>query len=200
MARSAAKQKSDELRNIRRRYERQAQRLEKRAENATPTDARYLRRAAEQARNQASKFYAKNITDAKPGTAKYAQAISNAISAANVSKSKATLELNIGGSTDRNNMVGRLLLKGSAGSRFFAGTIEIWRGKTDYGERLQAVMDYFGVDNVLDAIKEYNSLIGDDVTDESGSESDIERYQRQTRKGILNINVKRTKAKAQTEI
>ena len=61
-------------------------------------------------------------------------------------------------------------------------------------------MDYFGVDNVLDAIKEYNSLIGDDVTDESGSESDIERYQRQTRKGILNINVKRTKAKAQTEI
>ena len=61
--RSVAKQQSDQLRNIRRRFEREAKSFEKQAAKAQPKEAEYLMQAAERSRQQASQYYAKTIEE-----------------------------------------------------------------------------------------------------------------------------------------
>ena len=54
------------------------------------------------------------------------------------------------------------ILNTGVGSRIYAGTIEVW-GELDYSEREQAIVDYFGVNDMLDVIKMFEKEFGEEL-------------------------------------
>lgn len=124
--RSEAKQKSDQLRNIRRRFEREAARFEKRAGSAKGRERQNLLRAAEKSRETAKEYYVDNIRGkAKIGTKQYTDRITGAVSKGQ-SKSMLALEREQRGLVARKTAVARALLRGNTGSQFYAATKQIW--------------------------------------------------------------------------
>lgn len=192
--RSAAKQQSDQLRNIRRRYERAAARYERDAENASGREKRELLKAASNLREQAQKYYSKNLTIAKRGTAKYKTDIERGVQ----SGYQPSLEQLSGAAQTANENRERLIknvLSSSTGDAFYAATVQLWRG-TDYASRNKTIVEEFQkrrpdleVNDVLDVIDYFTRVSGIDYLEpEPDEEAGIdERYRVKARIGAAII-------------
>lgn len=188
--RSAAKQQSDQLRNIRRRYERAAARYERDAENASGREKRELLKAASNLREQAQQYYAKNLTIAKRGTAKYKTDIARGVRGGY----QPSLEQLAGAAQTANENRERLIktvLNSSTGDVFYAATVQLWRG-TDYARRNETIVAEFQkrrpdlkVNDVLDVLDYFTQVSGIDyLSPELDEEAGIdERYRVNARIG-----------------
>lgn len=192
--RSAAKQQSDQLRNIRRRYERAAARYERDAENASGREKRELLKAASNLREQAQQYYVMNLTIAKRGTAKYKTDIARGVR----SGYQPSLEQLAGAAQTANENRERLIknvLNSSTGDMFYAATVQLWRG-TDYASRNETIVAEFQkrrpdleVGDVLDVLDYFTQASGIDyLSPELDEEAGIdERYRKKARIGAAII-------------
>lgn len=188
--RSAAKQQSDQLRNIRRRYERAAARYERQAESASGREQRELLKAASNLREQARQYYVKNITISDRGSSKYRADISRGIQRGY----QPSLEQLAGAAQTADENRGRLIknvLNSSTGDSFYAATIQLWRG-TDYASRNETIVAEFQkrrpdleVNDVLDVLDYFSKASGVDyLSPEPDEEAGIdERYRVKARIG-----------------
>ena len=188
--RSAAKQQSDQLRNIRRRYERAAARYERQAESASGREQRELLKAASNLREQARQYYVKNITISDRGSSKYRADISRGIQRGY----QPSLEQLAGAAQTADENRGRLIknvLNSSTGDAFYAATVQLWRG-TDYASRNETIVAEFQkrrpdleVNDVLDVLDYFSKASGIDyLSPEPDEEAGIdERYRVKARIG-----------------
>lgn len=188
--RSAAKQQSDQLRNIRRRYERAAARYERDAENASGREKRELLKAASNLREQAQQYYSVNLTIAKRGTAKYKADIARGVQRGY----QPSLEQLAGAAQTADENRERLIrnvLNSSTGDAFYAATVQLWRG-TDYASRNETIVAEFQkrrpdieVNDVLDVLDYFTQVSGIDyLSPEPDEEAGIdERYRVKARIG-----------------
>lgn len=188
--RSAAKQQSDQLRNIRRRYERAAARYERDAENASGREKRELLKAASNLREQAQKYYTANLTIAKRGTDNYKADIARGVR----SGYQPSLEQLAGAAQTADENRERLIknvLNSSTGDAFYAATVQLWRG-TDYASRNETIVEEFQkrrpdleVGDVLDVLDYFTQASGIDyLSPEPDEEAGIdERYRVKARIG-----------------
>lgn len=188
--RSAAKQQSDQLRNIRRRYERAAARYERQAESASGREQRELLKAASNLREQARQYYVKNITISVRGSSKYRADVSRGIQRGY----QPSLEQLAGAAQTADENRGRLIknvLNSSTGDSFYAATIQLWRG-TDYASRNETIVAEFQkrrpdleVSDVLDVLDYFSKASGIDyLSPEPDEEAGIdERYRVKARIG-----------------
>lgn len=192
--RSAAKQQSDKLRNIRRRYERAAARYERDAENASGREKRELLKAASNLREQAQQYYSKNLTIAKRGTDKYKADIARGVR----SGYQPSLEQLAGAARTADENRERLIknvLNSSTGDAFYAATVQLWRG-TDYASRNETIVKEFQkrrpdleIGDVLDVIDYFTQASGIDfLSPEPDEEAGVdERYRVKARIGAAII-------------
>lgn len=192
--RSAAKQQSDQLRNIRRRYERAAARYERDAENASGREKRELLKAASNLREQSQQYYSKNLTTAKRGTDKYKADIARGVR----SGYQPSLEQLAGAAQTADENRERLIknvLNSSTGDAFYAATVQLWRG-TDYASRNETIVEEFqkrrpdlDVGDVLDVLDYFTQASGIDyLSPEPDEEAGIdERYRVKARIGAAII-------------
>lgn len=188
--RSAAKQQSDQLRNIRRRYERAAARYERQAESASGREQRELLKAASNLREQARQYYVKNITISDRGSSKYRADISRGIQRGY----QPSLEQLAGAAQTADENRERLIknvLNSSTGDAFYAATVQLWRG-TDYASRNETIVAEFQkrrpdleVNDVLDVLDYFSKASGIDyLSPEPDEEAGIdERYRVKARIG-----------------
>ena len=178
--RSAAKQQSDQLRNIRRRYERAAARYERDAENASGREKRELLKAASNLREQAQQYYTKNLTIAKRGSAKYKADIASGVRRGY----RPSVEQLAGAAQTADENRERLIknvLDSSTGDAFYAATVQLWRG-TDYASRNETIVAEFQkrrpdleVNDVLDVLDYFTQASGIDyLSPEPDEEADID--------------------------
>jgi hypothetical protein len=192
--RSAAKQQSDQLRNIRRRYERAAARYERDAENASGREKRELLKAASNLREQAQQYYVKNITIADRGSAKYKADIAQGVRRGY----QPSLEQLAGSAQTADENRERLIknvLNSSTGDAFYAATVQLWRG-TDYASRNETIVAEFQkrrpdleINDVLDVLDYFTQASGIDYLEpEPDEEAGIdERYRVKARTGAAII-------------
>lgn len=193
--RSAAKQQSDQLRNIRRRYERAAARYERQAESAgSEREQRELLKAASNLREQVQQYYVKNLTISDRGSAKYKAAIARGVR----SGYQPSLEQLAGAAQTADENRERLIknvLNSSTGDAFYAATVQLWRG-TDYANRNETIVAEFQkrrpdleVNDVLDVIDYLTRASGIDYLEpEPDEEAGVdERYRRKARIGAAII-------------
>ena len=178
--RSAAKQQTDQLRNIRRRYERAAARYERDAENASGREKRELLKAASNLREQAQQYYTANLTIAKRGTAKYKADIASGVRRG----FQPSLEQLAGAAQTADENRERLIknvLNSSTGDAFYAATVQLWRG-TDYASRNETIVAEFQkrrpdleINDVLDVLDYFTQQSGIDyLSPEPDEEADID--------------------------
>lgn len=189
--RSAAKQQSDQLRNIRRRYERAAARYERDAENASGREKRELLKAASNLREQAQQYYVKNLTIADRGSAKYKADIASGARRGY----QPSLEQLTGAAQTADENRERLIknvLNSSTGDAFYAATVQLWRG-TDYARRNETIVAEFQkrrpdleINDVLDVLDYFTRASGIDyLSPEPDEEAGIdERYRVRARTGV----------------
>ena len=192
--RSAAKQQSDQLRNIRRRYERAAARYERDAENASGREKRELLKAAANLREQAQQYYVKNLTISDRGSAKYKADIASGVRRGY----QPSLEQLAGAAQTADENRERLIknvLNSSTGDAFYAATVQLWRG-TDYASRNETIVAEFQkrrpdleVNDVLDVLDYFTQASGVDyLSPEPDEEAGIdERYRIKARTGAAII-------------
>lgn len=193
--RSAAKQQSDQLRNIRRRYERAAARYERQAESAgSEREQRELLKAASNLREQAQKYYVKNLTISDRGSDKYKADIARGVR----SGYQPSLEQLVGAAQTADENRERLIknvLNSSTGDAFYAATVQLWRG-TDYASRNETILEEFQkrrpdleVGDVLDVLDYFTQASGIDyLSPEPDEEAGIdERYRVKARIGAAII-------------
>lgn len=189
--RSASKQQSDKLRNIRRRYERAAARYERQAESAgSKREQRELLKAASNLREQAQQYYVKNITISDRGTANYKADIKRAVQRG----FQPSLEQLAGAAQTADENRERLIknvLDSSTGDAFYAATVQLWRG-TDYANRNETIVAEFQkrrpdleINDVLDVLDYFTQASGIDyLSPEPDEEAGIdERYRVKARTG-----------------
>ena len=192
--RSAAKQQSDQLRNIRRRYERAAARYERDAENASGREKRELLKAASNLREQAQQYYVKNLTISNRGSAKYKADIASGVRRGY----QPSLEQLAGAAQTADENRERLIknvLNSSTGDAFYAATVQLWRG-TDYASRNETIVAEFQkrrpdleINDVLDVLDYFTQASGIDyLSPEPDEEAGIdERYRIKARTGAAII-------------
>lgn len=193
--RSAAKQQSDQLRNIRRRYERAAARYERQAESAgSEREQRELLKAASNLREQVQQYYVKNLTISDRGSAKYKADIARGVR----SGYQPSLEQLAGAAQTANENRERLIknvLNSSTGNVFYAATVQLWRG-TDYASRNETIVAEFQkrrpdleINDILDVLDYFTRASGIDfLSPEPDEEAGIdERYRRKARIGAAII-------------
>lgn len=192
--RSAAKQQSDRLRNIRRRYERAAARYERDAENASGREKRELLKAASNLREQARQYYVKNLTIADRGSVKYKADVASGVRRGY----QPSLEQLAGAARTADENRERLIknvLNSSTGDAFYAATVQLWRG-TDYASRNETIVAEFQkrrpdleVNDVLDVLDYFTQASGIDyLSPEPDEEAGIdERYRVKARTGAAII-------------
>ena len=153
---------SDEIRNARRRYARQAERYEKAAAQASGIEASRKRQLARTSLEKAIELY---DDPSKAGNNKAIRSLMDRLNPRIASKSlsdasqrKAVLE-----STEflvsafkepekRAEKEAEILLSGDAGRYIYAATSEIWKGKENYPIRDQMIMEHFGAESMADVM------------------------------------------------
>lgn len=185
--RSFAKQQSDKLRNIRRRYEREAAKFRKQAANATGIAKENLEQAAKRSLEQANKYRADKILGkTKAGTAEAAAKIGEALRR-EAGASERTKDFSRKSEDLQKEQVAHALLRGNTGSQFYAATKDIWKGARTPEERNELIKKHFGVSNLLDAVNKLSADTGTDFTINSDATKRGEEYQRKARKGMLAV-------------
>lgn len=187
-----AKRQSDDVYNARRRYRRQAERYQKKAQSVTGLErARY----EAQAREAISKAMATYGVKSKPqgqvariaaelGVTENTRAISTFAKGFQAGMHKATQKqiTNLiqqsfatlaGRETQSRDMMAKSILSvGNVGSRFYGGLVEIW-GQDEESRKHpnKAILDYFGVNSLMDVLEQledngidlYTPTVNDDV-------------------------------------
>lgn len=193
--RSAAKQQSDQLRNIRRRYERAAKRYERDAENASGREKRELLKAASNLREQAQQYFVENITIAPRGSAKYKADIAHGVQRG-YQPSLEQLAVAAQTADENRERLIKNVLNSSTGDAFYAATVQLWRG-TDYARRNETIVAEFQkrrpdleINDVLDVLDYFTQQSGIDyLSPEPDEEADINgkypRYKARIGVGIV---------------
>lgn len=185
--RSYAKQQSDKLRNIRRRYEREAANFRKQAANAVGIAKENLEMAAKRSEEQAAKYRADRILGkTKAGTAEAAAKISAALER-EAGASERTKRFNRLEFDQQQDQIARSILRGNTGSQFYAATKDIWKGAKTPEERNEMLKEHFGMSNMLDIINKLSKDTGVDFTINSDATKRGEEYQRKSRRGMLAV-------------
>lgn len=155
---------SDKARVIRKRFEDEAKRYERQAKKAGAAEARYLRQAAEAARANAEKFKLKPLRGRFGKDVQGTARIMEYLETVGEKESAAGMARNLKSQDAREQRLAERILSGTAGSAFYAGTVQIWRGKT--GEaRNQAILDFFGLSNLWQVIQHFETELGIDFFD-----------------------------------
>lgn len=181
------KKQSDPFYNARRRYYRAAERSMKKAEQASGATAEKYRTLARRDLDKALSTYDQSTTQnfSKPirslaeklgvnlgAQRKRLQDMSEkaAKSARELAEKKSTkrLEKELRDRETRRQEQARIVFDSGIGSRIIGGTVDIWRksaidesGKVDKGKMMQAIFDYFKVDNVADLLEKVESALGE---------------------------------------
>ncbi len=170
---------SDDIYNARRRYRRKAQRLEKQAQKAaSPAERNRLRTQAASLYEQAESLYedstskrtkAKGMQELKTQLDPYimerrtkkatGDKLKTLIEQSNLSLESADVS--------RDDIAKSILNRENIGSRFYAGTKQIWEGSDDIN---QAILDYYGKDDLLAVLEELEEAGIDLYTPEEQSE------------------------------
>lgn len=136
MARS--KRASDEAYNARRRYRREAARLQKQAEKSSGSYSERLRELSDKLLDKANMTY-------QAGTGSYRTDL--------IKESRSVRSMSEERQTD-------ILLSSNIGSRIYAGTIELWQD-ADPNEREDAILKAFGAKSMLDVLKILERELGE---------------------------------------
>lgn len=136
MARS--KRASDEAYNARRRYRREAARLQKQAEKSSGSYSERLRELSDKLLDKANMTY-------QTGTGSYRTDL--------IKESRSVRSMSEERQTD-------ILLSSNIGSRIYAGTIELWQD-ADPNEREDAILKAFGAKSMLDVLKILERELGE---------------------------------------
>ena len=133
-----AKRASDEAYNARRRYRREAARLQKQAEKSTGSYSERLRELSDKLLDKANMTY-------QAGTGSYRTDL--------IRESRSVRSMSEERQTD-------ILLSSNIGSRIYAGTIELWQD-ADPNEREDAILKAFGAKSMLDVLKVLERELGE---------------------------------------
>ena len=146
--------------NARRRYARQAERYAKKAQQASGMEAaRYTNLArtslesaiatyADPMKARGSSLIRKLSSQLSPR--KPVRKLSDSQRRNLIDRSLKATETARDSDDDRRDAEAREILSSEAGSRIYAATVGIWKGA---GDTDQAIMDYFGVDSMMDVIE-----------------------------------------------
>ena len=133
-----AKRVSDEAYNARRRYRREAARLQKQAAKSSGSYSERLRELSDKLLDKANMTY-------QAGTGSYRMDL--------IKESRSVRFMSEERQTD-------ILLSSNIGSRIYAGTIELWQD-ADPNEREDAILNAFGVKSMLDVLKVLERELGE---------------------------------------
>lgn len=139
---------ADKAWNAKRRFKRAAERYEKAAAKASPVEAARLRKQAEYMRSQADLM--RKGADIPARTAKRIQA------------SKLTLEGARKNKQKRRDIVARELMNTDVGAKIYGATVSIWQD-SKYTDRDKALMDFFGVSDLMGVIEAFERQFGEDL-------------------------------------
>lgn len=142
-----AKRASDDAYNARRRFKRQAERLEREAAKAGGSYGDRLSNVAAELRDSANMLY--------KGKGDYRQDL--------IRKSRSVRSMSEERQTD-------ILLSSNIGSRIYAGTVELWQD-ADVNGREDAIVKAFGVKSMLDVLKLLERELGDMLYADDTSEN-----------------------------
>lgn len=155
---------ADKLSKVRKRYQRAANRFRKGAEGLTDQGKAFLDSIANRLEKQAQTFTMKNLRN------KYSDDKINDV--VNQIESDSEFALLSTDSESRKEKLGKVLMQDSdIASRVYAGTIEIWRGKS-YEARDKAILEFFDADNMFQVLEKLSDLTDEDILapDEYASE------------------------------
>lgn len=173
-----ARKLTDELRNIRRRYERAAKSLERRALKSTDTfESAQLAKAAQRAKAEADRYYAKNIKAGAKNAQQAQQMIRQAIKD-DRSKLFQASQLNKVSGTIRKQRIAEMLTAGNGGSTIYAAfQRKFEQDHVPYHDRQAYILKYFGVDNMLDAMEAFEAKTGvNPVPDVADPKAEYDMY------------------------
>lgn len=150
----AQREPGDTARVIRKRFEDEAKRYERqaKAKGTTAAERRYLNQAAAAAREQAEQYKVANLRSkfgkGQQGTAR----IMDYLDTVGRRESEKSMYKNLRTQNAREQRMAERILSGSGGSAFYAGTVQIWRGKTGK-ERNEAILEFFGKKNLWEVLQ-----------------------------------------------
>ena len=183
-----------ELRNIRRRFQRQAARYELQAESAEPMDRKQLLAGARALRAEAEKYYAANITQARRGSEAYNADLNLAVSVGH-EPSLRQLATAVDTEQEQRERLTRTITNSTAGDAFYASVIQIWDSQP-YEQRDQVIVSAFQeahpdmeVRDVLDVMNIMEEATGIPFTSPdwgSGEEAE-QNYRMRSRRGMLYV-------------
>ena len=186
-----AHRKSDNAYNARRRFRRQAERYERKAnETSGAAAARYRGLAAQAAENALATYENKSARD-KGRISELASRVGASVPERTPDLNKLeskSLEL-VGNAEDLREAEAKAILsRGNIGSRFYGGLVEVWQGKSNIN---QAIKEHFGVDNLMDVLEILEGVANiytepDETTNPSDGLStlEIQRYVLQREQAI----------------
>lgn len=190
-----AKRASDELYNIRRRFNRAAARYEKQAVKAEGREARELLKAAANLREQAQQYYVQSFTNAKRASTQIKKDIAEQVSRGRERSLEQLANAAKTADENRERLIDNIL-SGSSGDAFYAATVQLWRG-TDYYKRKETIVEEFNkrmpedqqARDVLDVVDYLQEQSGIDYLSPTLDEesSDDDRYRVRARAGAAVI-------------
>lgn len=143
-----AKRASDEAYNARRRLKRQAERYKKQAAASSPGKASRLEQQAKYLECQASRLY-KGADTAKNQMRIRAQSYS-------------ALQKNRKDVGKRRDIEAAEIMKTNVGAKIYGATVSIWQD-SKYTDRNVALMEYFGVTDMMGVIEAFEREFGEDL-------------------------------------
>lgn len=157
---------SDKARVIRKRFEDEAKRFERRAAKLGEESAegRYLMQAAQASRSEAEKYkmgaLRKQFGKGDMGSLR----IMEFLETVGEKESRAAMSSSLKSDVAREERLAKQVLSTRAGSRFYAGTVSIWRGKV--GEaRNEAIKAFFGKQSIWQVMQHFSDVLGIDFFD-----------------------------------
>lgn len=171
----ARKQLQDQLYNIRKRYQRQAKRLQAQASKASGEYRRQLLSDAEQALQEAERYKFSNVTK---GVSTYEEQRRKVSGAELRSEFEQAAQRKETKADRRKDEIARRILKGAEGKNFYAATRQLWEGVerkvNEKGFEVRktsdindAIMRGLGVSNMLDAIEKLSQATGYDFANDN---------------------------------
>lgn len=156
---------ADTLTKARKRLNRYADRLRSQASELSGSARQFLESEAQRVKDYARRFTMKNLRNEYSGD-DIAQAVQRF-------EHDSTHFLTKASQAAREEELGDILVSNKdIASRFYAATIDIWRGKTGVA-RDKAILEFFGKDNLYQVMQELAENTGVDILQESDAGSEF---------------------------
>lgn len=162
---------ADKIWNARRRYNRAAERYERDAMTASPVEAVRLRKQAEYMRQQSELL--RKGKDTASGRKKRVQSSFSTLEGVKKDVGK------------RRDIEAREIMKTNAGKRVYAATTSIWED-SEYSTREQALIEYFGVTDLMGVIELFEEKLGGALYEDMESR---DAYEQVALQAILAFNL-----------